>query len=178
MARQGDFRPGGSGWPADAPAPTDPTEVSPGPSSARSSAAATRRSSATALLIAVGVVLVSGLAWAVLRAILELGVGLLVVSAVGGWGIGAALRPLRHSRLAAGGLAVCAWLSGLALTWFLTRLTLPASSLDLLERLRTHAFLDFTAQQFGLLEVLSLVAFTGAALIAVSRSKAGFVAEP
>lgn len=125
--------------------------------------------------MALGVVLLSGFAWAVLRSILELGVGLLAVSAVGGWGIGATLRPASRSRLLAGGLATCAWVAGLALTWLLTRLTLPASSLDLLERLRSHSFLDFTTQQFGILEVLSLLALAGAAAVAVSRPNTGHI---
>src|SRR5688500_8334053 len=44
------------------------------------------------IILAIGVALVAAVAWSILRGILELSVGLLVVSALGGWGIGATLR--------------------------------------------------------------------------------------
>jgi hypothetical protein len=121
------------------------------------------------LLVALGVGLLSALAWSILRGILELSVGLLVVSGLGGWGIGAALRRSAPSRLLAVILGVAAWVLSLLLTWLVTRVTL-LSDRPIGERLAQTPFLDFTAQQFGLLEVLSLLLFAGAALIGVGRS--------
>jgi hypothetical protein len=54
-------------------------------------------------------------------------------------------------------------------TWFVTRLTL-LSDRPLGERLAQTPFLDFTAQQFGVLDILSLALFAGAAWIGVERS--------
>ena len=121
------------------------------------------------VLVALGVALVSALAWSILRGILELSVGLLVVSGLGGWGIGAALRRSLPSRLLAVLLGTGAWALSLLSTWFVTRVTL-LSDRQLGERLAQTPFLDFATQQFGLLDVLSLVLFAGAALIGVARS--------
>ena len=98
-----------------------------------------------------------------------LSVGLLVISAVGGWGIGAALRRSVPSRLLGLALGTGAWLLSLVLTWLVTRVTL-LSDRPLDERLAQTPFLDFTAQQFGLLDVLSLALFAGAAWIGARRT--------
>ena len=121
------------------------------------------------VLVALGIGLVSALAWSILRGILELSVGLLVVSALGGWGIGAALRRGGGSRALAVLLGTGAWGLSLLGTWFVTRLTL-LSDRPLGERLAQTPFLDFTAQQFGVLDVLSLALFACAAWIGVGRA--------
>ena len=116
-----------------------------------------------------GAVVVAAMGWSVLRGILDLSVGLLVVAAVGGWVIGAILRRHPRGNLLAASLGFAAWLASLMLTWLVTRLTLPNSSLDLAERLQQTTFLDYTAQQAGALEVASFVLLLGAALISVGR---------
>ena len=85
-----------------------PGEVRPPGPVPRSSAPpdhrqASVRSPAASIVLALGIGLLMAAGWAVLRAILELGTGLLVVAGLGGWGIGAALRPATGSRLIAGG---------------------------------------------------------------------------
>lgn len=119
--------------------------------------------------VAVGVGLLAAAAWAVLRGILELSVGLLVVSGFGGWGIGVSLRGWRAGRWVAPTLGGAAWVSSLLLTWLVTRVTLP-SDRTLIDRLAQTSFLDFTAQQFGLLEAASLALFAGLAWMAVERA--------
>jgi hypothetical protein len=121
------------------------------------------------LIVALGIGFLSAVAWSILRGILELSVGLLVVSALGGWGIGAALRRGGSSRLLAVLLGTGAWALSLVGTWFVTRLTL-LSDRPLAERLVQTPFLDFTAQQFGVLDILSLALFAGAAWIGAGRS--------
>jgi hypothetical protein len=118
--------------------------------------------------VAIGIGALAALAWSVLRGILELSVGLLVVSAVGGWGIGAALRGSLPSRVLAVGVAVGAWLLSLVLTWVVTRITL-LSDRPLGERLAQTPFVDFTFQQLGLLELASLGLFVGTAVYGVTR---------
>lgn len=130
-----------------------------------------RWSPAVAILAATAVGLVAALGWSILRGVLELSVGLLVVSALGGWGIGAALRRGLRSHVLALGLGTGAWIASLALTWAVTRVTL-LSDRDLWERFAQTPFLDFTLQQFGLLEIGSLVLFAGAAVFAVGRGQA------
>jgi hypothetical protein len=120
------------------------------------------------ILVALGVGMVSALAWSVLRGILELSVGLLVVSALGGWGIGVALRRSLPSFPLAVLLGVGAWALSLVLTWLVTRVTL-LSDRPLGDRLAQTPFLDFTAQQFGVLDIVSLLLFAGAAAIGVGR---------
>ena len=121
------------------------------------------------ILVATVVGLLAAVAWSLLRGILELSVGLLVVSALGGWGIGVALRRSLPSRVLAIALGTGAWILSLVLTWVVTRVTL-LSDRPLAERLAQTPFLDFTAQQFGVLDVLSLALFAGAAVIGVGRA--------
>ena len=120
------------------------------------------------IVLAIGVALVAAVAWSILRGILELSVGLLVVSALGGWGIGATLRRSLPSMPLAVTLGVGAWVASLVLTWLVTRMTL-LSDRDLIGRLTQTPFLDFTAQQFGVLELLSLLLFAGSAAYGVRR---------
>ena len=122
------------------------------------------------LLVAIAIGFVAALGWSILRGILELSVGLLVVSALGGWGIGAVLRRGLPSRPLALLLSAGAWVASLALTWLVTRITLP-SDRDLAERLAQTPFLDFTAQQFGLLELVSLGLFVAGAWVGIGRAR-------
>ncbi|CAN5742838.1 hypothetical protein BH23CHL8_BH23CHL8_24340 [soil metagenome] len=120
--------------------------------------------------LALAAVLLAALAWAVLRGILDLSVGLLVVAGAGGWAIGAALRGTTRGTILAGSLGLAAWLTSLVSTWLVTRLVLPGSSLGFLQRLEQTSLLDYTLQQAGLLELASLVLFVGAALVSSSRA--------
>jgi hypothetical protein len=141
----------------------------PSPSVARRSD--TGWSPLVSVLVAIGVGLVAAVGWSILRGILELSVGLLVVSAMGGWGVGAALRRGMPSTPLALALGIGAWVVSLLLTWIVTRVTL-LSDRDLAGRLAQTPFLDFTAQQFGLLELVSLLLFTGGAAYGVRRPAA------
>ena len=153
MSMPGDLRPEGGARP-----PTFETAVRREPAAAWSPL--------VSVLVAVAVGLLAAVGWSILRGILELSVGLLVVSALGGWGIGATLRRGLASMPLAIALGVGAWVASLVLTWLVTRVTL-LSDRDLVERLAQTPFLDFTAQQFGLLELLSLLLFAGSAAIGV-----------
>lgn len=123
------------------------------------------------VMLALGMAVLAALAWAVLRGILDLSVGLLVVAGAGGWGIGAALRELPRGRLLGASLGLAAWLSSLLLTWLVTRLVLPGSSLGFTERLAQTGFLDYTLQQAGALELASLALFAGGALFSGSAAR-------
>ena len=162
MTQPGDFRPSVGGARA-ASTPSGSVTEGSDPASQRI------RPTLPGILLALAAVLLTALAWAVLRGILDLSVGLLVVSGAGGWAIGASLRGASRSASTAGGLALLAWLASLALTWLVTRATLPGSSLDLVERLQQTSFLDYTLQQAGVLEVASLVLYAAAAFVSVGR---------
>jgi hypothetical protein len=161
VTRSGDFKPGqAGGWPP----------ASPGLGGSGGRVRATPTPSRVALALASG--LLAALAWAMLRGILDLSVGLLVVAGAGGWGIGAACRGSSRGRPLAGSLGLAAWLASLVLTWLVTRLVLPGSGLGLLERLGQTGFLEYTSQQAGVLELASLALFVGAALVSASPSRA------
>ena len=138
------------------------------PSPVRAGAAARLypRSMAMAVTEALLVALLAALAWALLKGILELGVGLLVVSALGGWSIGAVLRQVRPVPLLAAAIAALAWLGGLLLSWLLAMAILPGSSRTFLERIEGTPFIDWIWPQFGLLEIAGLVLFAVAAAYA------------
>ncbi len=121
------------------------------------------RSLAATLLLAVGVLLLTATAWAVLRGILELGFTALAVCALGGWGIGAVLRPSRSPVLLAVLLGVAAWVLGLVFSWLLAMALLPGSSRTFVERLQGTPFLDWLSPQLGLLEVTALLVIVAAA---------------
>jgi hypothetical protein len=108
----------------------------------------------------------AALAWALLKGILELSVGLLAVAALGGWAIGAVLRQARRSMLLAASLGAFAWVAGLILTWLVAMVILPGSSRTLAERLEATPFLDWLTPQFGLLEMVGLVLFIVGAVYA------------
>lgn len=120
---------------------------------------ATSRSLAGGLLRAGLIAVGAALAWAVLRGVLELGPTALAVAAVGGWGIGAALREAHAPAVLAALVALGAWLLGLVLSWLLAMALLPGSSRTLLERITRTPFLDWIAPQLGILEVAGLLIF-------------------
>jgi hypothetical protein len=115
------------------------------------------------LLTAVGVVLLTAAAWALLRGVLGLGFTALAVSALGGWGIGAILRRARAPVLLAVLLGLVAWALGLVFSWLLAMALLPASSHTFVERLQGTPFLDWLSPQLGLLEVAGLLVTVAAA---------------
>jgi hypothetical protein len=119
---------------------------------------------AVALIEALLVALLVAAAWALLKGILELGLGLLVVAVLGGWSIGAVLSLVRPAPLLAAGIAGLAWLTGLVLTWLVAMALLPSSSRTFLERLEGTPFLDWLSPQFGLLEIAGLVLLVIAAV--------------
>lgn len=103
----------------------------------------------------------------VLRAVFELGPGLLVIAAVGGWLLGEAiarvawaqaLHPAQASvpRLAAV-LGAVTWLAGSAVDYLLSLALLPASSRTFGERLSDQPFLTWLAPHFSLLDVAGIL---------------------
>ena len=121
------------------------------------------RSPGVAVVEALLVALLAALAWALLKGIFELTVGLLAVAALGGWGIGAVLWQVRANPLLAVAIAALAWLAGLVGTWLLAMALLPASARTFLERIEGTPFLDWLSPQFGLVEVVGLIVFVVAA---------------
>jgi hypothetical protein len=127
---------------------------------------ATQRSMLGALALAIGAALLAALAWGLLRGILELGVGLVAVAALGGWGVGAAIRSANGSQFMAGAVAVAAWLLGLVATWLVSMAILHGSTRTFLERIEATPFTDWISPQFGVLEVAGLIVYVGAAAYA------------
>lgn len=152
MREPGDRRPGGtsSGAADDAHAGQIATP-------------AARPSRGAALALALLAVGLAAMSWALLRGILDLGVGLIAVSVLGGWGIGAAVRRAYASPLLAATLAAAAWLLGLILTWLVAMAILPGSSRTFVERVEGTPFLEWLAPQFGLLEIAGLVIYVAVA---------------
>lgn len=143
-----------------------PGSVEPRPPRAGSSGivrALRPRSTGVALVEAVLVAALAASAWALLKGVLELSVGLLVVGAFGGWAIGAVLWQVRTSPLLAVAIAAAAWLVGLVGTWLVAMALLPASSRTFLERLANTPFTDWLSPQFGLVEIGGLVVYVVAA---------------
>lgn len=112
----------------------------------------------------------AALGWALLRGILEVTAGLLAIAAIGGWGIGAAIRRVRSAPLLAALLGSGTWVLALLLTWVVTKATLQGSSQTFLERLTYQPFLDWLSPQFGLLDVAGLALFAGTAAFAARPS--------
>ena len=107
--------------------------------------------------------LLAAAAWALLKGILELSLGLLALAAFGGWAIGAVLWQVRAAPLLAMAIAALAWLGGLVGTWLVAMAILPASVRTFPERLESTPFLDWLAPQFGVVEIAGLVVFLIAA---------------
>ena len=130
------------------------------------------RSFAAAVALSIAVMLLAAVTWALLHKILELGVGMLAVAVLGGWGIGATLRGARASSVLAAALAASAWLLGLVFSWMVALAILQSSSRTFLERLQNTAFLDWIAPQFGLLEIVGLIVYVAVAAYIARRRTA------
>ncbi|MFV2062406.1 MAG: hypothetical protein ACC726_02690 [Chloroflexota bacterium] len=130
------------------------------------------RSFAAAVALSIAVMLLAAVAWALLHKILELGVGMLAVAVLGGWGIGATLRGARASSVLAAALAASAWLLGLIFSWMVALAILQSSSRTFLERLQNTSFLDWMAPQFGLLEIVGLIVYVAVAAYVARRRTA------
>lgn len=120
---------------------------------------------------AVVVALLSALAWAFLKGVLEFP-GALAVAVVGGWLIGEILWSVRAHPAVAAVVSVAAWLVGLVLTWMTAMALLPESSRTFIERLQSTSFLDWLSPQFGWLETAGLVLYVLSALFG-ARPRSG-----
>ncbi len=112
---------------------------------------------------AVLVALLSALAWAVVRGVLEFP-GALAIAVVGGWLIGEILWSVRAHPLVAAVIAGLAWLAGLVLTWLTAMALLQESTRTFIERLQHTPFLDWLGPQFGWLEIVGLALYIAGAL--------------
>lgn len=120
-----------------------------------------------------------GVLFAILVGILDLGVGLIALAALGGWCIGFATRagawpssiglPAAPVRVLAIVFALGAWLSGYFGAYLLSLLLRPDSSLTFSERLAQSSFLDWLSPQFGAPQILEILLIAGVALFS-SRS--------
>jgi hypothetical protein len=120
--------------------------------------------------IAMGLPFAAG--WAVAAAVLDLGVGVVVVAAIAGWLIGTAVAlgaepgTVRRTRATTGlaiGLSLATWLAAVIGAYLLGLAILPGSTLPFVERLANAPFLESAAQQFlpfGPIE-LAVVAVSG-----------------
>jgi len=133
----------------------------------------TPRSIALAVLLAFAAALGAASAWAIMRGLLELGPGSLVVAALGGWAIGAAVRLAHGPPLLAALLASAAWLAGLLLTWLLAMAILPGSTRTFAERVAGTPFLDWLSPQLGVLEAAALLLYMGVAAWTASHTAGG-----
>jgi hypothetical protein len=107
------------------------------------------------------------LVMALMRAVLDLSVGLLAVAAFGGWAIGVAVLrgawgrrphpPGSRGVLVALTLGAGTWVAWLVLTWLVALAIRPATTLPFLERVAETPFLDYILPQLGLLEAGALV---------------------
>lgn len=113
--------------------------------------------------MAIVVALLAALGWALLRGILELGPGLLALTALAGWGIGALIYQVRGPAILAVGIAALAWALGLVGTWLVTQAILLGSSRTFIERLEATPFLEWMQPQLGILEIAGLILFVVAA---------------
>jgi hypothetical protein len=106
------------------------------------------------------------LAWGALSGFLGLDLGLLVLAVFGGWLIGSAVlhgarvgrpaRPETRFRVLAVLLAALTWPAAQAVAWVMTRVTLPASSLDLARRLAATSYGDYVANTFSPISLLAI----------------------
>ncbi len=159
------------------PRPADPGEVrgaakgvTPTPAAGApspSSSPGTRptdllRAALAGLVVAFMVALVLG----ALRAIFDIGPGLLVVAAVGGWLLGAALvwgawgsaahLPNAGVQRMAALLGTVAWLAGSAADYLISLALLPASSRTFAERLSDQPFPAWLAPQLSLVDAAEI----------------------
>jgi len=112
---------------------------------------------------AVLVALLSAVAWAFVKGVLEFP-GALAIAVIGGWLIGEILWSVRIHPAVAAGVALGAWAIGLVLTWLTAMALLPESSRSFLERLQHTPFLEWLGPQFGWLEIAGVVLYIVSAL--------------
>lgn len=151
--------------PPATPAAASPRRPAAGPERFRPS------SLPMALIEAALVALLSAVAWAFLKGVLEFP-GALIVSVIGGWLIGEVLWSVRAHPAVAAGIAAAAWFVGLVFTWIIAMALLPESTRTFVERLQTTPFLEWLGPQFGWLEIGGLVLYVGAALVG-ARPRSG-----
>jgi hypothetical protein len=97
------------------------------------------------------------LAWALLSALLDLHVGLIVVAAFGGWLIGSTVRSAGpRARAWAILLALSAWLVGSVLEFVIAQLLLPAASTPAAERLTIAGYFDYLGGTFDIIAALAI----------------------
>jgi hypothetical protein len=116
---------------------------------------------------------------AVIVGVLDLGLGLLAVAALGGWLIGTAARSGSWSHRAPGpqasvqvlalALAIATWLGGEVGAYLFSLLLRPDSALTFGDRLRQSPFLEWLGPQLGIREILEVLLICGVAWYA-SRS--------
>ena len=119
----------------------------------------------------VGMALVFTLGWVVLKAILDLSIGLVVLAGAAGWLTGTAvalgaepgtLRRQRSTVLLAVAVCIGIWFVGTYAAYVTSLAILPESTLDLMGRMANAPFLEAAGASFlpaGPLELLALVFF-------------------
>lgn len=117
----------------------------------------TERPYGSAALYGLAAAAAVGLVWAVLSVVLDFHLGLLVVAAVGGWIVGAAVvRVARGAWPVAVGSAGLAWLVGAVLSYVLSQVLLPEAVTPLAERLSIGGLVDYTVATFDLVQTASI----------------------
>jgi hypothetical protein len=129
------------------------------------------RASLLGLLAAAGIALVFG----TMHAILSVTAGLIALSALGGWLIGAAVRwgawggafhrPSNAPPTLAAAIAIAAWVGGLVAAWLLSMTILPGSTRSFAERVAGTPFLEWVGPQLGPIQVLELALLVGVATV-------------
>jgi hypothetical protein len=138
-----------------------------------------QRALALGLAAAVGV----GFLFAVIVGILDVGLGLLALSALGGFGIGAAVHrgawtgrrevPGRGVPAVAALLALFAWLGGHFGAYLFSLLLRPDSSLSFAERMAQSSFGDWLAPQLGVAQAIEIVLLVSLAAYAARARSSG-----
>ncbi len=104
------------------------------------------------------VALATGVVWAVLSAVFDLHLGLLVVAAFGGWLIGSAVKPVGgRARRWAIGLALVATVIGSVGDFVLSQALLPEATTPVLQRLSLGSYLDYLSGTFDPVVALAVV---------------------
>ena len=110
-----------------------------------------------ALAFGMAAALTTGVAWAVLSAVLGFHLGLLVVAAFGGWLIGSSVREAgNRAQLWAIVFALFAWLVGSVLDFVISQLLLPESAVAPAERLALARYFDYLAGTFDVIQALAI----------------------
>ena len=109
------------------------------------------------LALATGVALATSVVWAVLSAVFNFHLGLLVVAAFGGWIIGSTLQPAGpHRRIVAVVVAAATWLVASIIDFTLSQTSLPDAATPLGARLSADRYLDYTAATFDVISAAAI----------------------